>query len=78
MSDAMTVNQINLVRDIYSGKYDHLTCGELAAMFPECVPQDTYKTKVVKLLERWLYPEQRGDIMDLTHDTKMTIEQLHQ
>ena len=39
---------------------------------------DTQQTQpeIVRVLNKWLYPETRGDIMDLTHETKLLVEQL--
>jgi len=34
------------------------------------------QSKIVRVLNKWLYPETRGDIMDLTHETKLLVEQL--
>jgi hypothetical protein len=41
-------------------------------------PSASHNSAMTKLLERWLYPSQRGDIMDLTHDTKRMLKQLRQ
>jgi len=52
-------------------------CADCGHYLAEAVKTPT-NSAMAKLLERWLYPEQRGDIMDLTHETKLALEQLRQ